>query len=148
MSCLSFGFSPSLCIVFLPCKWLSLVQHQLQWDCLVWRYEAHTLEIESPTEVRILSSAHVQGAAQVARDLFRYDGVRGLYKGFGTVIVGVIPARVVRARPIACLYRCTDMARLQSCRIHFRLLSKACFISFMAADDLAAFPSSPAQLFS
>ena len=42
-----------------------------------------------------------QGAAQVAKDLVRHDGVRGLYKGFGTVIVGIIPARVVSASPVA-----------------------------------------------
>ena len=37
----------------------------------------------------------MQGAAHVARELVRHDGIRGLYKGFGTVIVGVLPARVV-----------------------------------------------------
>ena len=37
----------------------------------------------------------LQGAAQVARDLFRQEGVRGLYKGFGTVVIGILPARMV-----------------------------------------------------
>lgn len=30
--------------------------------------------------------------------LVRADGVRGLYRGFGTTIFGLIPARVVRNR--------------------------------------------------
>ena len=37
----------------------------------------------------------VQGAVHVAKDLVRHDGFRGLYKGFATVIIGIIPARVV-----------------------------------------------------
>ena len=38
----------------------------------------------------------MQGAAQVARDLWRHEGLRGLYKGFGTVVIGILPARMVR----------------------------------------------------
>ncbi len=41
----------------------------------------------------------MQGAAQVARQVVAADGVRGLYRGFGTVILGIVPARVVGARP-------------------------------------------------
>ncbi|KAK9794641.1 hypothetical protein WJX73_006445 [Symbiochloris irregularis] len=37
----------------------------------------------------------LSGAVQVARGLVKHDGVRGLYKGFGTVMVGVLPARVL-----------------------------------------------------
>ena len=39
----------------------------------------------------------ISGAAQVARDVVKTDGFRGLYRGFGTVIIGVIPARGVRS---------------------------------------------------
>lgn len=39
--------------------------------------------------------AGLRGAAQIAKDIVRYDGIRGLYRGFGTVIIGVIPARGV-----------------------------------------------------
>ncbi|BDA44644.1 Solute carrier family 25 member 44 [Coccomyxa sp. Obi] len=39
--------------------------------------------------------AGFKGAAQVARQIVATDGVRGLYRGFGTVIIGVIPARGV-----------------------------------------------------
>ncbi len=35
------------------------------------------------------------GAAATARAVVRADGVRGLYKGFGTVICGLIPARML-----------------------------------------------------
>ena len=37
----------------------------------------------------------IRGAAQIAKDILRYDGIRGLYRGFGTVVIGVIPARGV-----------------------------------------------------
>ena len=37
----------------------------------------------------------VSGAVQIAKDVVARDGVRGLYRGFGTVIVGIIPARGV-----------------------------------------------------
>lgn len=35
----------------------------------------------------------LRGAARIARDVFQAEGIRGLYKGFGTVLVGTIPAR-------------------------------------------------------
>lgn len=38
----------------------------------------------------------LQGAAQIARNIVRHDGFRGLYRGFGTVVIGVLPARGVR----------------------------------------------------
>ena len=37
----------------------------------------------------------IKGAAQIARSIVRHDGVRGLYRGFGTVVIGVLPARGV-----------------------------------------------------
>ncbi len=37
----------------------------------------------------------MQGAADVAKQILATDGIRGLYRGFGTVIIGVIPARGV-----------------------------------------------------
>lgn len=37
----------------------------------------------------------LQGAAHVTRQVLATDGVRGLYRGFGIVVVGVIPARGV-----------------------------------------------------
>lgn len=37
----------------------------------------------------------IRGAAQIAKDVVRADGIRGLYRGFGTVIIGIIPARGV-----------------------------------------------------
>ena len=42
--------------------------------------------------------ASLQGAAQTAAGILRTDGIRGLYRGFGTVIFGTIPARGVRPR--------------------------------------------------
>ena len=44
-----------------------------------------------------LPDVAVQGAAQTAAAILRTDGIRGLYRGFGTVIFGTIPARGVRA---------------------------------------------------
>jgi hypothetical protein len=61
-------------------------------------------------DVAALRQAHArvagpaQGAAQVARQVVAADGVRGLYRGFTTVVVGVIPARGVRP-PGACARR-------------------------------------------
>jgi len=43
-----------------------------------------------------------QGAAQTAAGILRTDGIRGLYRGFGTVIFGTIPARGVRRRMPTC----------------------------------------------
>lgn len=37
----------------------------------------------------------ISGAWQVARTVTRSDGIRGLYKGFGTVIAGMIPGRML-----------------------------------------------------
>lgn len=44
-----------------------------------------------------LDGAHtgLGGAVTTARELLRHDGIRGLYKGFGTVLCGMIPARMV-----------------------------------------------------
>lgn len=38
----------------------------------------------------------MQGAYLTARGVVAHDGIRGLYKGFGTVIGGMFPARMVR----------------------------------------------------
>ena len=35
------------------------------------------------------------GAIITAREVIHHDGIRGLYKGFGTVLFGAIPARIV-----------------------------------------------------
>ena len=45
---------------------------------------------------RIYENLDLQGATRVARDVVRTDGVRGLYRGFGTVIIGIVPARAVQ----------------------------------------------------
>ncbi|KAK9811231.1 hypothetical protein WJX72_000390 [[Myrmecia] bisecta] len=37
----------------------------------------------------------LRGAQQTAQQIWRYDGIRGFYRGFGTVIFGAIPARGV-----------------------------------------------------
>ena len=49
------------------------------------------------TRMMALDGAHtgISGAIYTARDVVRSDGVRGLYRGFGTVLVGAIPARMV-----------------------------------------------------
>lgn len=49
------------------------------------------------TRMMALDGAHrgLRGAILTARDVVRHDGVRGLYKGFGTVLCGLIPARVL-----------------------------------------------------
>jgi hypothetical protein len=38
-----------------------------------------------------------QGTKQMALQIWHQDGVRGYYRGFGTVVFGTMPARVVRA---------------------------------------------------
>ena len=46
----------------------------------------------------------LQGAAHVVRQVLATDGIRGLYRGFGIVVVGVIPARGVSLPwPPSCL---------------------------------------------
>lgn len=49
------------------------------------------------TRMMALDGAHtgISGAIYTARDVVRSDGIKGLYRGFGTVIVGAIPARMV-----------------------------------------------------
>ena len=39
--------------------------------------------------------SHGQGAVATARSVVAHDGIRGLYKGFGTVVCGMFPARMV-----------------------------------------------------
>lgn len=42
------------------------------------------------------SQTGLRGAFLTARGVVAHDGVRGLYKGFGTVVCGMFPARMVR----------------------------------------------------
>ena len=51
----------------------------------------------SVIKTRQMVSAHVQQtrAYDIVRDILRERGVRGLYRGFGTIVVGAIPIRVV-----------------------------------------------------
>lgn len=37
----------------------------------------------------------MQGAKETAKIILRTDGIPGLYRGFGTVVFGAIPARIV-----------------------------------------------------
>lgn len=37
----------------------------------------------------------MQGAQQTAKQIWQQDGFRGYYRGFGTVVFGTLPARVV-----------------------------------------------------
>lgn len=49
--------------------------------------------------------------------IVRADGVRGLYRGFGTTIFGLIPARVVRIcalRNAHCCIACTPRSASQA----------------------------------
>lgn len=41
------------------------------------------------------SQAGLGGAVATARGVLAADGVRGLYRGFGTVVMGMFPARMV-----------------------------------------------------
>ena len=45
----------------------------------------------------------MQGAAHVVRQVLATDGIRGLYRGFGIVVVGVIPARGVGLLRHSCI---------------------------------------------
>lgn len=37
----------------------------------------------------------LKGAIYTAREVLSHDGIKGLYKGFGTVVFGIIPARMI-----------------------------------------------------
>ncbi len=45
--------------------------------------------------------ADAQGAKATGAAIVRADGIRGLYRGFGTTIFGLIPARIVSAPTLA-----------------------------------------------
>lgn len=49
------------------------------------------------TRMMALQGSHrgLSGALYTARDVLAHDGIRGLYRGFGTVVFGIIPARIV-----------------------------------------------------
>ena len=53
----------------------------------------------SPEHVEISSLWCVQGVRETARSILAQDGIRGLYRGFGTVMLGAVPARVVSSLP-------------------------------------------------
>ena len=55
-------------------------------------------ECDSPCPPAPASTA-LQGAYITARTVVAHDGLRGLYKGFGTVVLGMFPARMVSAPP-------------------------------------------------
>lgn len=42
------------------------------------------------------SLLRLQGSAKMARQVWQADGIRGFYRGFGTIVFGAIPARGVR----------------------------------------------------
>ena len=52
----------------------------------------------------------VRGALSVGRDVVRADGVRGLYRGLGTVMVGIIPARGVYLTTLEAVKAATERA--------------------------------------
>ena len=54
-----------------------------------------------PPEHVNISLWRVQGVRETARSILAQDGIRGLYRGFGTVMLGAVPARVVRCLPCA-----------------------------------------------
>ncbi|MCI35432.1 solute carrier family 25 member 44-like, partial [Trifolium medium] len=48
------------------------------------------------TRLQVATKASIEkNAYSVAKGLLKTDGIPGLYKGFGTVITGAIPARVI-----------------------------------------------------
>lgn len=47
------------------------------------------------TRQMVSSNATTTSAADIVREVVRERGVRGLYRGFGTIVVGAIPIRVV-----------------------------------------------------
>jgi Mitochondrial carrier protein len=64
---------------------------------------------EPSCEATTLLSA-LQGAQATAAAIVRADGVRGLYRGFGTTIFGLVPARGVSStlwKPALWRRRCT-----------------------------------------
>jgi len=54
-----------------------------------------TRQIASETAHGGRSLQGLGGAATIAREVWAREGARGLYKGFGTVIFGTIPARII-----------------------------------------------------
>ena len=58
-----------------------------------------------PERVKFSSLWCVQGVRETARSILAQDGVRGLYRGFGTVMLGAVPARVVCSLPCSLTWR-------------------------------------------
>lgn len=52
---------------------------------------------EAPLASQTGAPGCVQGAWLTARGVVAHDGVRGLYRGFGVVVFGMFPARMVSA---------------------------------------------------
>lgn len=46
----------------------------------------------------------MQGAKETAQIILRTDGLPGLYRGFGTVVLGAIPSRIVSDENVICLH--------------------------------------------
>ena len=61
----------------------------------------------------------VRGALSVGRDVLRADGVKGLYRGLGTVMVGIIPARGVYLTTLEAVKAATErvLERKEAARV-------------------------------
>ena len=70
-----------------------------------------------PEHVRISSVWCVQGVRETARSILAQDGIRGLYRGFGTVMLGAVPARVVSILPCNLTGR-SERAHIDSAGFH------------------------------
>ena len=51
--------------------------------------------IQKHTCTRLPPVFFLQGAKETARAILKTDGISGLYRGFGTVVFGAIPSRIV-----------------------------------------------------
>ena len=58
------------------------------------RLGTHPLDT-AKARLQSLNGASYKGPFDVLRSTFRYEGVRGLYRGFGTVIIGGTPGTIV-----------------------------------------------------
>lgn len=48
------------------------------------------------TRIQVASKATAQkNALEVFKNIVKVDGIPGLYRGFGTVIIGAVPARII-----------------------------------------------------
>lgn len=58
-----------------------------------------------------LMSCFLQGAYLTAQAILQHDGVRGLYKGYGTVVAGAIPARILYLSTLEAMKAATRWVR-------------------------------------